>query len=299
MRAGAIIAAIIAAAVIIVGASSLYTVNETQQALVIQFGDVRDQVREPGLHVKVPFIQNVVYIDKRVLNLETSRQLVGGESGQVVITSDQKRVVVDAFARYRITDPLKFYQSVRDMRQANDKLLPIFLSNIRNVLGEATLEALVRDDRADLMQKIEDGFNIAAAEFGVQVVDVRIRRADLPQENSEAIYARMRTEREREAAEFRAQGRETAQRIRSRADRDVTVLLAEAQRDAERIRGEGDATRNRIFAEAFGQDPGFFDFYRSMQAYRAGLKGDNTTVILSPDSEFFRYFGSDSGAARR
>ena len=161
------------------------------------------------------------------------------------------------------------------------------------------LEALVRDDRADLMQKIEDGFNIAAAEFGVQVVDVRIRRADLPQENSEAIYARMRTEREREAAEFRAQGRETAQRIRSRADRDVTVLLAEAQRDAERIRGEGDAERNRIFAEAFGQDPGFFDFYRSMQAYRAGLKGDNTTVILSPDSEFFRYFGSDSGAARR
>jgi len=298
MRAGAIIAAIIAAAVIIVGASSLYTINETQQALVIQFGDVRDQVREPGLHVKVPFIQNVVYIDKRVLNLETSRQL-GGESGQVIITSDQKRVVVDAFARYRITDPLKFYQSVRDMRQAGDKLLPIFLSNIRNVLGEATLEALVRDDRADLMQKIEDGFNIAAAEFGVQVVDVRIRRADLPQENSEAIYARMRTEREREAAEFRAQGRETAQRIRSRADRDVTVLLAEAQRDAERIRGEGDAERNRIFAEAFGQDPGFFDFYRSMQAYRAGLKGDNTTVILSPDSEFFRYFGSDSGAARR
>ncbi|MGK2742326.1 protease modulator HflC [Tepidicaulis sp. LMO-SS28] len=299
MRAGAIIAAIIAAAVIIVGASSLYTINETQQAIVLQFGDVRDQVREPGLHFKVPFIQNVVYIDKRVLNLETSRQLVGGESGQVVITSDQKRVVVDAFARYRITDPLKFYQSVRDMRQANDKLLPIFLSNIRNVLGEATLEALVRDDRAALMQKIEEGFNIAAAEFGVQVVDVRIRRADLPQQNSEAIYARMRTEREREAAEFRAQGRETAQRIRSRADRDVTVLLAEAQRDAERIRGEGDATRNRIFAEAFGQDPDFFDFYRSMQAYRAGLKGDNTTVILSPDSEFFRYFGSDSGAARR
>lgn len=299
MRAGAIIAAIIAAAVIIVGASSLYTINETQQAIVLQFGDVRDQVREPGLHFKVPFIQNVVYIDKRVLNLETSRQLVGGESGQVVITSDQKRVVVDAFARYRITDPLKFYQSVRDMRQANDKLLPIFLSNIRNVLGEATLEALVRDDRAALMQKIEEGFNIAAAEFGVQVVDVRIRRADLPQQNSEAIYARMRTEREREAAEFRAQGRETAQRIRSRAERDVTVLLAEAQRDAERIRGEGDATRNRIFAEAFGQDPDFFDFYRSMQAYRAGLKGDNTTVILSPDSEFFRYFGSDSGAARR
>ncbi|GAK44839.1 HflC protein [Tepidicaulis marinus] len=298
MKASAIAAAIFAAAVIIIGLSSVYTVDETQQALVIQFGDVKSQEREPGLHFKLPFIQNVVYIDKRVLNLTSARQ-VGGEGGQVIITSDQKRLVVDAFARYRIVDALKFYQSVRDMRQASDKLQPIFLSNLRNVLGEATLEALVRDERAELMQRIEEKFNVAAQEFGVEVVDVRIRQADLPTENSEAIYRRMRTEREREAAEFRAQGQETAQRVRSRADRDVTVLLAEAQRDAERIRGEGDAERNRTFAQAFGQDPDFFAFYRSMQAYRDGLKGDSTTLILSPDSDFFRYFKDEDGQVSR
>jgi len=290
-----IVAGALAFVAVVLGYASIFTVDMTQQALVLQFGDVKKVVKEPGLHFKMPIIQDVVYIDKRVINLN-SKARVGGESEEdLFITSDQKRLLVDAFARYRIVDPLQFYRSVRDKRQGNSRLRQKLLSSIRNVIGDATLEALVRDNRLGLMQKIQTGFNEGAAEFGVEVVDVRIRRADLPNENSQAIYRRMQTEREREAAEFRAQGQETAQRIRSRADRDVTVLVAEAERDAQILRGEGDAARNKIYANAFGKDPEFFAFYRSMQAYETGLKGDSTTMILSPDSDFFRYFGDQQG----
>ncbi|MFN4354865.1 protease modulator HflC [Parvibaculum sp.] len=268
---------------------SAYTVNMTQQAIVLQFGDPRAVVTTPGLHWKLPVIQNVIYIDKRILNLNH------GTEPTEIIAKDRKRLDVDAFARYRIVDSLRFYQSVGDPRNVDSRLRPIFVSSLRNVLGDNTLEELVRDNRAGLMNNIQQAFNRAAQQFGIEVIDVRIRRADLPVQNSQAIYQRMQTEREREAAEIRAQGNEESQRIRSRADRDVTVILAEAERDAQIMRGEGDARRNEIFAEAYSQDPEFFAFYRSMDAYRASLKSENTTMIVTPDSEFFRYFGSERG----
>lgn len=270
--------------------SSLFTVDMTQQAIVLQFGQPRGQViTQPGLHWKLPFVQNVVYIDKRLLNLNSPTV--------EIIASDQKRLVVDAFARYRIVDALKFYQAVRDPRLTEPRLQPSFGSTLRNTLGDNTLEAVVRDNRAGLMRRIQENFSKATAELGIEVVDVRIRRADLPEANSQAVFRRMQTEREREAAEIRAQGQEEAQRIRSRADRDVTVLLADAERDGQIARGEGDAQKNRIYADAFSQDSEFFAFYRSMQAYKRGLKSDSTTMVMSPDSEFFRYFGDETGGA--
>lgn len=272
--------------------SALFTVNMTQQAIVLQFGDPRgDVITQPGLHWKLPFVQNVVYIDKRILNLDSPTE--------EIIAADRKRLVVDAFARYRIVDALKFYRAVRDPRLTETRLQPNFASALRNVLGDNSLEALVRDNRAGLMQQIRESFNKTTRELGIEIIDVRIRRADLPEANSQAIYRRMQTEREREAAEIRAQGQEEAQRIRSRADRDVTVLLANAERDGQIARGQGDAERNRIYAEAFGQDPEFFAFYRSMQAYKKGLKGDSTTMLAAPDSEFFRYFGNESGSGSK
>lgn len=290
-RTTGLVAAIVTLVVVVLAYSTLFTVRMTEQALVLQFGDPRVAITEPGLNWKIPFIQNVIYFDKRILNLDSPEE--------EIIAGDQKRLVVDAFARYRIVDPLKFYQSVRDVGLAQARLRPVFVSALRNVLGEESLETLVRDDRAGLMVRIKDDFNTATANLGVDIVDVRIRRADLPEANSQAIYRRMQTEREREAAELRAQGRETAQRIRSRADRDVTVLLAEAQRESDTIRGEGDAKRNAIFAEAYGRDPEFFSFYRSMLAYKAGLNGDTTTMVMSPESDFFRYFGDQTGRGGR
>lgn len=280
------IVAVIAAVLVYLSA---YTVNMTQQAIVLQFGDPRAVVTTPGLHWKLPVIQNVVYIDKRILNLNH------GTEPTEIIAKDRKRLDVDAFARYRIVDSLLFYQSVGDPRNVDSRLRPIFVSSLRNVLGDNTLEELVRDNRSGLMTSIQQSFNRAAQQFGIEVIDVRIRRADLPVQNSQAIYQRMQTEREREAAEIRAQGNEESQRIRSRADRDVTVILAEAERDAQILRGEGDARRNEIFAEAYSRDPEFFAFYRSMEAYRSTLKSDNTTMIVTPDSEFFRYFGAERG----
>ncbi len=283
---GVAIVALFAAAIVYLSA---YTVNMTQQAIVVQFGDPRAVVTTPGLHWKLPIIQNVIYIDKRILNLNH------GTEPTEMIAKDRKRLDVAAFARYRIVDSLRFYQSVGDPRNVDSRLRPIFISSLRNVIGDNTLEELVRDNRAGLMQNIQQSFNRAAQQFGIEVIDVRIRRADLPVQNSQAIYQRMQTEREREAAEIRAQGNEEAQRIRSRADRDVTVILAEAERDAQIMRGEGDARRNEIFAQAYSQDPEFFAFYRSMEAYRESLKSDNTTMIVTPDSEFFRYFGAERG----
>ncbi|HKS84429.1 MAG TPA: protease modulator HflC [Pseudolabrys sp.] len=281
------IAAVVIAAALIVGYSSLFTVYQTQQALVIRLGQPVRVVNEPGLNLKAPFIDSVVYIDKRILDLEAPPQ--------EVIASDQKRLVVDAFARYRIQDALRFYQTLGSISGANSQLSILLNSALRRVLGEVTFTHVVRDQRAELMARIRELVDHEATTYGVQVVDVRIRRADLPEQNSQAVYQRMQTERQREAAEFRAQGAQRAQEIRSRADREVTVLVAEATSKAEQTRGEGDATRNQIFAEAFSKDPDFFAFYRSMQAYENGLKQNDTRMVLKPNSSFFRYFNNPSG----
>lgn len=265
--------------------TGLYTVHQTELALVIQFGNPRAAVTEPGLHMKMPWpIQNVHKLDKRVLNLDLPEE--------EVIAQDLKRLVVDAYARFQITDPLRFYQTLTNTDIARTRLQPILGSNVRRILGSQTFAAVLSGQRAELMLAIRDGMNAETANFGINVLDVRIRRADLPAENSAAIYSRMQQERVREASEFRAQGEQISQEIRSRADRDVTVLRAEATRQSEIVRGEGDAQKNRIFAEAFGADPDFFAFYRSMRAYEGALGGDNTTIVLSPDSDFFRYFDS-------
>jgi membrane protease subunit HflC len=270
--------------------SSMFSVLQTHQALVRRFGQPVRVIEQPGLNFKMPFIDNVAYIDKRILDLENP--------AQEVIASDQKRLVVDAFARYRITDPLRYYQSLGTVERANSQLGTLLNAGLRRVLGEATFTHVVRDERAQLMARIRENLDRDAAAYGIAVVDVRIRRADLPEQNSQAVYQRMQTERQREAAEFRAQGAQRAQEIRSRADRDVTVLVADATSRAEQIRGEGDATRNKIFADAFSKDADFFAFYRSMQAYEAGLRHNDTRMLLTPDSDFFRYFGDPGGKAK-
>lgn len=283
---GAVLAALVVVAV--VAYNTLFSVYETQQALVLQFGKVVDVIKSPGLHHKAPFIQNVVYIDRRILDLDSP--------AQEVIAADQKRLVVDTFARYRILDPLLFYQSVQTVQKANAQLSQLLNSATRRVLGEATFTHVVRDERPQLMARIAEQMNHESRPFGIEIVDVRIRRADLPEANSHAIFERMKTERQREAAEIRAQGEEAARRIRARADRDVIVLLADANKTSEQVRGEGDAKRNQIFAEAYGRDPGFFSFYRSMQAYEAALKGAGTHLVLTPDSDFFRFLTDPRGA---
>ena len=267
--------------------SALFTVNQTHQALVLRFGDPVKVISEPGLNYKWPFIENVIYVDKRILDLENP--------AQEIIASDQKRLVVDAFARYKIIDPLKYYQVLGSIAQANSQLGTLLNAGLRRVLGEATFTHVVRDDRSLLMGRIREALDRDAAAYGIAVVDVRIRRADLPEQNSQAVYQRMQTERQREAAEFRALGAQRAQEIRSRADRDVTVLVAEATSKAEQTRGEGDGERNRIFADAFSRDTDFFAFYRSMQAYETGLRHNDTRMLLKPDSEFFRYFTDPNG----
>jgi membrane protease subunit HflC len=283
---GGVVAALILVA-LIVAYGTLFTVYQTRQALVVRLGQPIRVVTEPGLNFKIPLIDTVIPVDKRILDLENP--------AQEVIASDQKRLVVDAFARYRIKDPLKFYQSVGTVEGANSRLSTLLNSALRRVLGEATLTQVVRDQREQLMGRVREQLEGEAQNFGISIVDVRIRRADLPEQNSQAVYQRMQTERQREAQEFRSQGTQRAQEIRARADREVTVLLAEAQSKGEQTRGEGDAERNRIFADAFGRDPEFFSFYRSMQAYEAGLRPNDTRMVLKPDSEFFRYFGDPSG----
>lgn len=275
---------VVAAVLLVLAMSALFTVHQTQQALVLQFGNPKRVVQEAGLHVKMPFIQNAVYIDRRVLDFDAD--------AQEVILGDQKRLVVDAFARYRITDPLRFYQSVGTEGVLRGRIDTILDASLRKVLGEVPLFTVLSADRAELMNNIRDQANTEAKQFGIDIVDVRIKRADLPAENSQAIYRRMQTEREREAKELRAQGAELAQRIRSRADRERRVIIAEAEKEGEIIRGEGDAQAVTIFADAFGQDVDFFSFYRSMQAYRGALGGDSTSIVLSPDGEFFRFFNS-------
>jgi modulator of FtsH protease HflC len=284
------IVAVLVIALLVIGYGSLFTVYQTQQALVVRLGEPVRIITEPGLNLKLPLVDSVIPIDKRILDLESP--------AQEVIASDQKRLVVDAFARYRIQDPLKFYQTVGSQEAANSRLSTLLISALRRVLGESSFIQLVRDERPQLTARMRDQLDREAAAFGITVIDVRIRRADLPEQNSQAVYSRMQTERQREAAEFRAQGSQRSQEIRSRADRDVIVLIADATNKSEQIRGEGDAERNRIFADAFGRDANFFGFYRSMQAYEAALRHNDTKMVLKPDSEFFRYFVDPSGTAK-
>lgn len=277
--------------VVVVGlwfaASCFYIIDPTNQALLLQFGAPQAVVTEQGLHAKLPW-QTVYIFDRRLLIVDAP--------SEEVIAQDKKRLVVDAFARWRIVDPLKFYQVLTDENGAQARLVPMLSSNVRRVLGSQNFAAVLSTQRAKLMEDIRDNVNGEAKNFGVKIVDVRIRHADLPQANSNAIYQRMQKERQREASEYRAEGDETAQRIRARAERERTIIKAEATRESEILRGQGDAEKTKVLATAYGADPSFFAFYRSMQAYKDALPAGNTTVFLSPKSDFFRYFGEGPGA---
>jgi len=280
-------------AIVLIGVimfQAAFIVKEIDQAIVLQFGNPKKIITDAGLKFKLPFIQNVVFIDKRILNLDNAPE--------EVIAADQKRLIVDAFARFQIVDPLKFYISVGNERVARSRLSTIINSRIRGVLGTQELSTLLSKERAKQMAIIQNDVNEEAKSFGIKIVDVRIKRADLPQANSEAIYKRMQTERQREAKEFRAEGAEIAAKITSTADKDVTVLLANANKQSQIFKGEGDGQRNKIFAEAYGKDPEFFGFYRAMQAYETALIGGDTSLILSPDSDFFKFFGK-AGITKR
>jgi membrane protease subunit HflC len=273
--------------VIVVGitaASAAFTVLQTTQAIVLQFGEPKRVVVDPGLHWKRPFIQNVLYYEKRVLNLDPPVESI--------LLADQKRILVDAFARYRISDALEFFKTVRTEGGVRQRLGPIVNASLRAVMGNATLASVLSEERSDLMRQIKDRVNVEAGRFGIELVDVRIGRADFPEEISQAVYGRMKSEREREAAEFRAQGFEQAQRIRATADREATVIRAEAEKQAEIERGKGEGQRTQILNDAYGRDTGFFNFYRSMHAYEASLSGKSTYMVLSPDSEFFDFFST-------
>ena len=289
--------AVILAFAAIVAYSTFFTVYQTKQALVVRLGQPVRVITEPGLNAKIPFIDSVIYIDKRILNIESSAQEViasSADQSSANVAQAGERLVVDAFARYRILDPLKFYQTVGP-DGAGSQLSILLNSALRRVLGAATLADAVRNRREDLMGQMREQLDRDARPFGIEVVDVRIRRVDLPEQNSQAVYQRMQTERQREAAEFRAEGSQKSQEIRAKADRDVTVLLADANSQSETIRGQGDAERNRIFADAYGKDPDFFAFYRSMQAYERSMQHSDTRLVLRPDSDFFRYFGDPGG----
>ena len=273
----------------IVATSALFIVEQTEQALVLQFGQPRRVIREPGLWVKRPFLEDVKPYDNRLLDFEPPPE--------EVIVSDQKRLVVDTYTRYRITDPLLFYQTANSEVAVRARLSAMVNGSLRRVLGNVTLSALLSHERPAIMKQIRDEVRDQAKGFGIDVVDVRIRRADLPEENSQAIYARMVSERQQQAAQFRGEGAEAAQTVRANADRERTVIIAEAQRDAQKVRGDGDAQSIRIYADAFGQDKEFFAFYRSMQAYRDALTGHGTSFVLTPDTGFFRFFENSGGTA--
>lgn len=281
--------AVVAALLVVLAGSSFYVVNQAEQALVLRFGAHRATVKEPGLHVKVPFIEEVVRYDLRLLALDPP--------AEQIILGDQKRIEVDTYTRYRIADPLKFYQALRNELQARDQLSKIVSSAMRRVMGTVMLPNLLSDERTRIMEEIQKEVGERAAGYGIVVADVRIRRADLPDETSQAIYDRMKSERERQAKEARAQGYEWGQQIRARADRERTVILAEAQRQANVLRSQGDAESSRIYNDAYGRDARFYDFYRSLESYRKAL-GEDTTMVLSPDSEFFRIFNSGSASRR-
>jgi membrane protease subunit HflC len=284
-RAGSIAA--IAVLAVAVAWSASFTVHQTQQALLVRLGEPVRTITEPGLHFKVPFIDSVISIDKRILDLEVP--------AQEIIASDQKRLVISSFARYRVLDPLKFYQAVGSVDEANSRLSVMLIAALRRILGEASFVQILRTERTQLMSSMREQLDREAGSLGISIVDVRIHGANLPEQNSQAIYQRMQTERQQEAAMYRAEGSQRSQEIRAKADRDATVLVAEATSESERLRGDGDAERNRIFADAFGRDPEFAAFYRSMQAYDAALRHDTTRMLLRSNSEFFRYFVDPSG----
>jgi membrane protease subunit HflC len=286
MRWIAIGAGILVGALILLWNFVFFTVDQTQQALVVEFGSPKRVVTEPGLNMYLPW-QNVIKFEKRVLDLDAE--------SEEVTSSDQKRLVVDAFARYRIVDPLKFYQTVNNTDNANQRLSAILNSNLRVTLAGRSFQAVLSAQRAELMRIIREETNDEATALGIEIVDVRIRRADLPQANSQAIFNRMKTDRAREAADIRARGNQAGAEIRADADRQATIIVAEATKAADIMRGEGEGERNRIFADAFSRDPGFFEFYRSMQAYAATMSGTDTTMVLSPDSKFFQYFRTGPG----
>ena len=287
---GAIGVAVALLVLLVIGLSGTFTVGQTEQAIVLRFGEPvggRGLVQAPGRHFKIPLIETVVTLPNLILDLEAPNQ--------EILASDNTRLQVDAFLRYRITDPLRFYQTVQTVDHANNQIGYILNSAIRRVLGEANLTQIVSGERSALMGRISGQVNTETERLGIAAIDVRIRRADLPEQISEQVYKRMNSERNREAAEYRAQGAESAQKIRAKADRDVVVLLGEAQQQADQARGEGDATRNKIFADAYGRDPDFFAFYRSMSAYENAFKGADTRIVTSPVGDFFRFFKAASG----
>ncbi len=283
----ATILAIILVVLGIVGYGSVFAVHETQQALVLQFGNPVKVVQKSGLNFKVPFVQDVQFMEKRILDFDAPPV--------EAVAADKKRIVVDAYARFRIFDPLKFYQTVNNEVTARNRMAPIVNSSLRNVIGRVNLETLLSGERNRLMLEIRGLVNGEAKKLGIEIIDVRIKRADLPEANSQAVYDLMRAERKRIATEIRAEGAERSQKITATADRQRTVLLANAQKSSEIMRGQGDALRNNVFADAYTKDPEFFAFYRSLQAYRTALQAGNTTMVLSPNSDFFSYFGDILG----
>lgn len=281
---------LIAAAVIVfVALSSMFVVSQREQALVVQLGEPKRVITDPGLNFKIPFVQKVFYFDKRVLNFDAP--------AQEAPTLDQKQVVIESYAKYRITDALTFFQRVRDQIGAEQRLGPIINSTLRQQLGEIPMSLILTAQRAEFMREITRQVNTAGREFGIEVLDVRMKRVDLPQENSEAIFRRMQTQRQQEAARFRAEGQRDAQALRAEANKQQVVIIADARRQSEILRGEGDAEATRIYNEAYGQDPSFFDFYRSMQALSVGLAGETTSYVGPPAGDFFRFFGDERGAA--
>ncbi len=288
MRYFAALSLILALAGVVTVSSAAYTVQETEYAIVLQFGEPVGDAEGPGLHWKLPFVQQVQHLDRRVLVLDTDPERV--------LSSEQRPIIIDTYTRWRIVDPLAFYQTTKTVGQADLNLTNLLRSNLRAIVGDVTFETLLSPERSVLMQAIQELINEQSSRWGIEIVDVRILRADLPTEIEQTVFNRMRTEREAVARESRARGRAEAIRIEARAQRDAVVLLANAERQAQITRGEGDAERNRIFAVAYGRDADFFAFYRAMLAYEEALSEENTRLVLSPDSEFFRYFGDPSGA---
>jgi modulator of FtsH protease HflC len=268
---------------------SFYTIYPTEQAILLQWGGPRAVETEPGLHVKIPWVQTVAFIDKRLLNVDVQ--------AEEIATQDKKELSIDAFARWRIVDPIRFNEIAKTKDIAVQRLTAILDAKLRRVLGSASLSDVVSTKQDQLMRAVREAMNAETKDFGIVVVDVRVKHANLPQESADAVYARMQQERKREAAQIEAEGTEVADGIRARADREATVIKAEATREADVLKGEGDGEKTRILGEAFGQDPDFSAFYQSLKAYETALQSSNTTAVLSPDSEFFRYFQSGPGAA--
>jgi membrane protease subunit HflC len=262
--------------------SAIFTVDQKEQALILQFGEPIKMIDAPGIKFKMPLLQNAVFFDKRIIELSLP--------AQEVIASDQKRLIINAFVKYRITDPLKFYTTVTNSNGLSNKLSGVLDSSLRQVIGEVTLSKLLTENRSEVMKKIRDEVSESSEIFGIEIVDVRIMRADLPQENSNAIFARMQTEREKEAREIRANGAEISDKVRAEADKQKTIILAEAKKRADLIRGDGEAKATKIYADAYGNDVEFYEFYRSMIAYKESMKSENTKMVVSPNGEFFKHF---------